>query len=173
MMFKNCVLFRLLYFLCLFSACLLLFLCLGPSGTLKPLFLSIQMFRHLPRKGAPRASQERSKTIPRVSRRTLLPTKTFELVQKCLVYPKDFHLLIFDLSFGLFSGFSLPVFRPSQSWTRWCATQALPRPGNCSCGFIDSFVFTRFGGFKNAYKRQLYLNTCVFFLPQSLLGGFV
>ena len=84
MNFENLTLFLLLSFLGLFSACLLLFLCLGPSGTLKHLFLSIQMLRHLPPEGAPRASQERSRSVPRATLSSSSSLFSSWRVQKCL-----------------------------------------------------------------------------------------
>ncbi len=82
---------------CVFLVCLLSFLSLGPAGALKPIFLSIQMLRPHPPTSAPRASQERSKTVPRVSQRTRLQTQTFELVQNCRTSPKDFDTFVFSL----------------------------------------------------------------------------
>ncbi len=95
-----------LFSLCHFSDCLLLFLCLGPAGTLKHLFLSIQMFRHLPPEGAPRLP----KSAPRPSQRRrlwlLCGTSGGFAAQTCLEKPmmfKDSVLLILLSFLSLFS----------------------------------------------------------------------
>ena len=114
MNFDMFALFLLLSFLCLFCACLLFFLCLGPSGTLKPLFLSIQMLPLFPPKGAPMLP----KSAPKASQGRLvwLLCGTFGGIvgQKSLDFNQCFFVFVFGIVccffFCLSFASSLPVF---------------------------------------------------------------